>query len=304
MKWLFFILLLVNIGLFVWSYPQGDEPEPEFVRPTGVQSLILLSELGDAPVVMPKTPTTEPDPDPAADVPSLARQVAPPPSAKPAVKPEAQEPKKAESKTTERESPDDRAAAIPAEQTVQPLNDTVLTEEKADQPNIEPEPTKPPVLHCSRIGPVGKRVQADQLSLRLITLGLQPELISELSNEQQGYWVLVPPQKNRKTAVKIVRQLRKAGVSDLWRFTSGKLAHAISLGLFKGKARAEIRRKEIADKGFDVEVRPRYRQITRYWQSINYAGESPITQDKWLELVERYPGIEQEETDCQEIASH
>jgi cell division protein FtsN len=160
-----------------------------------------------------------------------------------------------------------------------------------------------PVLQCMRIGPLSKREEADKLSLNLFALGLLPELHSEISNEQEGYWALVPPQKNRATAVSIVRQLREAGVTDLWRFTSGSLAHAISLGLFRNERRAEIRKRQIEKKGFDVEVRPRYHQKTRYWLGFVISGDSPVTEAKWGELVKSFPEIEREVVDCQEIAT-
>ena len=92
-------------------------------------------------------------------------------------------------------------------------------------------------------------------------------------------------------------------MTDLWRFTSGKLAHAISLGLFKHESRAEIRRKAIAEKGFDVEVRPRYRQKTQYWLSYSYTDASSMTDGQWSELTTIFPEIERLNIDCQEIAS-
>lgn len=301
MRWLFFILLLVNIGLFVWIYPQGDESEIKTVQPVGVQSLILLSELSDDPVAIPKQ--AEPD---AVNTPASGDEMPP-------LQPQGQNdtpqqtegyglgPQLAETKSAEEVSGETLSSAA-SEEVTAPMSENELVEALPVTARLGSTP--PLILRCSHVGPLEKRAQADQLSLQLITHGLQPELISEVSNEQQGYWVLIPPQKDRNSAVKIVRQLRKAGVTDLWRFTSGKLAHAISLGLFKGVGRAEIRRKEIAEKGFDVEVRPRYRQKTQYWQSITYAGDSPLPQDKWQEMVERYPGIGQREIDCQEIASH
>ena len=151
------------------------------------------------------------------------------------------------------------------------------------------------------MGPLGKRDEAERLSLRLLALGVQTDLQTELTDEQEGYWVLIPPQENREDAVVIVNRLREAGVSDLWRFTSGSLAHAISLGLFRNESRAEIRRKAIAAKGFDPEVRPRYRQKTRYWLGFAFSGDSPVTDEHWKTIVRTYPGVEQLDVECGEI---
>ena len=45
MKWFFFLLLLANIGLFIWIYPQLSEPEVGAGLPEDVNGLTLLSEV-------------------------------------------------------------------------------------------------------------------------------------------------------------------------------------------------------------------------------------------------------------------
>jgi cell division protein FtsN len=143
-----------------------------------------------------------------------------------------------------------------------------------------------------------KRSQADKLSVSLLAMGLQTEMRTESIDQQEGYWVLIPPQHNREAAVAIVKQLREAGISDLWRFTSGSLAHAISLGLFNQESRAEVRRKDIAAKGFEAEVRPRYRQKNTYWLDFSYTGAAPLSEVDWSSIAEIYPGLVQRRVDC------
>ena len=48
MKWFFFVLLLANIGLFVWIYPQTTPSGPETNHMPGVKTLILLKEAGQS----------------------------------------------------------------------------------------------------------------------------------------------------------------------------------------------------------------------------------------------------------------
>lgn len=302
MKWLFFILLLANMGLLVWISPQGMGSESEVDQTSKEKTLLLLREIDEAALESSRKA------EEVAEINSQADWQTEPalPVEEEFVQSEAapdQNEEEAE-KISEAEFPvpvalgeieDEAPPSIKAE----PKEIKELPIEVASQPETEPEP----ILQCGSVGPVSKRAQADQLSLRLRALGLQPELNTELRNDQEGYWVLVPPQKNRRTAIKIVQRLKEAGVTDLWRFTSGDLAHAISLGLFRNESRAEIRRKSIADKGFEAEVRPRYRQKTLYWLSFSYAGDSPLKEDKWNQLEELYPTIEQRIVDCQEIAT-
>jgi cell division protein FtsN len=301
MKWLFFILLLINGGLFVWIYPQIVEPDPEVVKSTGVERLRLLSELEnsspdelvqiDAGVAVTQQAT------PASKIALTTNESLSSSGAAPEKK-----------VNTDRLSDTEFPIPIEDEKVEQesspPITGSVMLNQDDQLPAVsELAAQSAPLLQCKRVGPLGKRAEADQLSLRLRAMGLQPDLNSEVSNNQEGYWVLVPPQKNRSIAISIVKRLQKAGITDLWRFTSGTLAHAISLGLFRNESRAEIRRKAIADKGFDVEVRPRYRQKTNYWLSYSFSGGSPLSDNKWQELLQRYPGMEQVAIECQEIAT-
>ena len=306
MKWLFFILLLANIALFVWIYPQNSEP-PEVVSTPGVKSLILLSEIdpGTAKVEEPAESVVDPLPanEKLGTDPSEPKWVEDVPVDSDSIQEQINEEKEEQPSMVTGPQPDQtiEKLVLGEKEEQESFSDEFLSAQDILAESI-PEPA--PELQCMRIGPLGKRVEADKLSLNLSALGLQPELHSEISNDQEGYWVLVPPQKNRAAAKKIVKRLQEAGVTDYWRFTSGKLRHAISLGLFRNARRAEIRKQSIEEKGFEVEVRPRYRQKTLYWLGYVFTGESPVTVTKWAEMVESYPNLERDVVDCQEIATH
>lgn len=286
MKWFFFLLLLANIGLFIWIYPQLSEPEVGAGSTADIKSLTLLSEVSkvsDASLDKTKNNSVQED--------SGALMV------EPVVAPS----ESSQSKPVEEMLPEASLVQLKPEAAVE---EQVQALELLDEEEVKEEAVEETlVLHCSTIGPLAKRADADKLSLRLRAMGLQPNLNSESTNEQEGYWVLVPPQQTRAEAVGTVKRLQEAGITDLWRFTSGNLARAISLGLFRNEARAEIRRKSIAEKGFNVEVRPRYRQKTNYWLSFSFTGEPPVTEAKWAEMVKIYSGIEQRSIDCLEIAT-
>ena len=301
MKWFFYFLLVANLGLFIWIYPQSTVPEPADKLPEGVESLVLLKEL--APDTAEETWTAAVV-ETASETPMQSQQTTPAPA----------QPGVSEAVMAEESKPDmaveaavrDSLPMALAEETEMPVDggeaDFPLQGGTAQLPPPH-EPEAKPIRHCRTIGPLNKRADADKLSLRLRALGVQPEMQSESSNEQEGYWVLVPPQSSRAQAVQIVERLKQSGITDLWRFTSGRLAHAISLGLFRNEGRAEIRRKSIADKGFEVEVRPRYRQKTSYWLAYSYQGEPPLSDRKWSEILADSPEIERRDIDCQEIAS-
>jgi len=52
-----------------------------------------------------------------------------------------------------------------------------------------------------------------------------------------------------------------------------------------------------------VEVRPRYRETTRYWVGYSYQGEPPMDDQKWTGISAGIPQLERQEVDCQAIAT-
>ncbi len=308
MKWLFFLLLLINLGLFVWIYPQDNRAGTQVFLSPGVESIKLFAELEhessltveDQPQIGEKLDGRQADDTAQSKLIAEADSEVEVPNT-------AESGEAAEAVTDLPTGREQRVVSTASTTAEEVPSDPAFALESDSEPElenaIEAEPELPPLAQCSTLGPLIKRADADRLSLRLRSMGIQPELNTELSNDQEGYWVLVPPRKNRADAVRIVKRLREAGVTDLWRFTSGKLAHAISLGLFRNQSRAELRRESIANKGFEVEVRPRYRQKTTYWLSFTFYGESPFSEDVWQQLIKRTPGIDKRIVDCQEIAS-
>lgn len=298
MKWLFFLLLLINIGLFVWIYPQQPQPEPEPTHLPGVQRLVLLSEAKQAGLQTGQLPDR---------VAPHARETA---QQDQSVQPEEVTASVDGRKAAAEVSSDNRdksktASDLESQPEVMELPFTQAETDKATDPGNTGKPAKSREAvrsslprQCRRIGPLDKRNQADKLSLSLMAMGIQTDLQTESTDEQDGYWVMIPPQENRDAASAVVKRLREAGIADLWRFTSGSFANAISLGLFRTESRAEIRLKAIAAKGFDAEVRPRYRQKNAYWLNFSFSGDSPLTETDWNSIVAIYPGVEQRTVEC------
>jgi hypothetical protein len=268
MKWLFSILLIANLGMFIWLFPQRDGVSTSALQVEDIGELRLVGELED---------------DASAGAEDVLAQA--------------------------QSLPD----AVEAEEQIPPL---VMTPEEVPRtpPNVEPEaaaspdtatlvsssetPQTPAAPACGRVGAFDKRTQAELLSVRMLAQGAKTEITSESSNEQAGFWVLIPPQKDRKAAIEISKRLEAAGVSDLWRFTSGGLAHAISLGLFRDRDRAQARRDLIAEMGFDAEVRPRYREQTRYWLDYRFTGDTPLSEVRWQEISKQHPDVQRQEQPC------
>ncbi|MEW8040574.1 MAG: hypothetical protein AB2739_16405 [Candidatus Thiodiazotropha endolucinida] len=288
MKWLFFILLLANLGMFILIYPQKAEKSVENGLPD-VGELFLYEEIAAL--------KTEPS---VTDEIVLAGVNDP------------------DTDQVQQGSSDDRTETpdadlsleerAPIEPVTEPLPEVPIAEAETpaepefDMPESEnavaeiPAPDVIPV--CRSIGYLESRSDAEIISVSLRALGLKPELQSETSNEQAGVWVLIPPQATRREAIEISNRLERDGVSDLWRFTSGELVHAISLGLFRNEERAEARKNEIIDLGYEAIIKPRYRQKTKYW--LYFQEGTPTSDNKkgWNDLFAKFPDLETKETAC------
>jgi hypothetical protein len=256
MKWIFSILVIANLGMFIWLYPQADDASRRTVIPSNVGDLRLVGE--------PLAPLQQ-EPEPVA-------------------------------------SEDDAAETSSSEQDrVPPM--VVTAEQAATQTTSRREPEvaeelPPATPVCGTLGVFEKRSQAELVSVRLLAEKGKTEITAESSNQQAGFWVLIPPQENRAAAIAIAKRLEQAGITDLWRFTSGELAHAISLGLFRDLERAEARSDKINQMGFETEVRPRYREQTQYWLNYRYQGRPALQESYWKELKASFPDLERSEQPC------
>ncbi|MES9815067.1 MAG: hypothetical protein ABW155_00305 [Candidatus Thiodiazotropha sp.] len=288
MRWLFFILLLANLGMFILIYPQKAEKNLNNGLPD-VGELYLYEEIAAL--------KTEPN---TTDAVVLAGVNDP------------------DAERVQQDSSDDRTETpdaelslqgrAPAEPIAEPLPEVPIAE--AETP-AEPEfdipvsenavaeiPAAEVIPVCRTIGYLESRSDAEIVSVSLRALGLKPELQSETSNEQAGVWVLIPPQATRREAIEISNRLERDGVSDLWRFTSGELVHAISLGLFRNEERAEARKNEIIDLGYEAIIKPRYRQKTKYWLYFQEGTPTSDSKKGWNDLFAKFPDLESNETAC------
>ncbi|MBT3091679.1 MAG: hypothetical protein AB2672_01515 [Candidatus Thiodiazotropha endolucinida] len=288
MKWLFFILLLANLGMFILIYPQQAEKNVENGLPD-VGELFLFKE-----IEVLKTEPSVADDVVLADVNSPAADQVQDSSGDRTETPEADDLSSEERTPTEPiAEPQPEFPIAGAETPAEPEF------EMPDSDNAVAEMPAPEVIPvCRTIGYLESRSDAEIASVSLRALGLKPELQSETSNEQAGVWVLIPPQATRREAIEISNRLERDGVSDLWRFTSGELVHAISLGLFRNEERAKARKNEIIDLGYEAIIKPRYRQKTKYWLYFQEGTPTSDSKKGWNDLFAKFPDLEAKETEC------
>ncbi len=98
------------------------------------------------------------------------------------------------------------------------------------------------------------------------------------------YWVYLPPEKNRKQAIKTGKRLKDKKIKDFYIIREGERNNGISLGYFRNKNRAFRLEKKVKKLGFDVLVEPIYKTYTLYWLDYQLVGGADIPEA----IIEKY----------------
>lgn len=85
---------------------------------------------------------------------------------------------------------------------------------------------------------------AGQLADRALATGL-----SVTRRSESGWWVFIPPQADRNTAVKKANELRALGVTEFFIVNDGPQQFAISLGVFSSEEAAQSHLAQLRSKG-------------------------------------------------------
>jgi hypothetical protein len=87
------------------------------------------------------------------------------------------------------------------------------------------------------------------------------------------FWVYLPPYKNQKEANRQAQHLAHLGITDYVLVMTGKLKHAVSLGVYRDKASAQRRVDELHRKGYKRARIEKQRQGNkRYWLSVKMSA--------------------------------
>lgn len=121
--------------------------------------------------------------------------------------------------------------------------------------------------------------EAEALVERLRAAGNRADTGTVSDEEWVGHWVHVPEQESMEAAQAIMDRLAEAGIEDYGYVGGG--GHAISLGVYSRRERAERRRKDLEDMGFEVTIADRYRNVTRHRVVAAASPDSLPESDDW-----------------------
>jgi hypothetical protein len=125
---------------------------------------------------------------------------------------------------------------------------------------------------CFTLGPF-----RDLDKLRSLTREIKPYVITtdfrgREQREQYLYWVYLRPEKNRKKAIETGKRLKAKKIKDYYVIREGEKIHGVSLGRFRNKNSAIGLAKKVKKLGFDVIVEPVFKSYTVYWLDYQLAG--------------------------------
>lgn len=117
--------------------------------------------------------------------------------------------------------------------------------------------------------------------------GDQARVVAEEQSRPVGYWVFLPPRSSFDAARRDLARLQDAGVTDFGLVSESGMGNAISLGIYNSEERAEQRRLDLEDRGFDALMEQRFRARTYYRVQLEMSSAPDDNRVEW------------EKTDCQ-----
>ncbi len=289
MKWLFLLLLIINIGIFAWGYQHEQvKKQPAIEAGADVGDMRLISELEEDEKKEIVETTVDEDSEKTADEVGQTKQ---------------------EQRPTDEEIPDIVEKTVTAAKEEVPASEVadkkdLSIETKKEKATQEQKTEEPGVVRrCGTIGPIKDRQVAKDLVEELKESELNAKLERKIEKQQIGYWVVIPPMEDGSQAQAKIDELAQAGVKDIWHFRGGGMKDAISLGMFAKKENAVNFTQEVLKKGFKTEMRPRYLNKTMYL--VNFAIEKPgkAAQNMWHDIEQKYSKMPFSEQSCESIAT-
>ena len=260
MKWLFLLLLVVNMAIFAWGYQQEQIQPPTLEAGRDVGSMRLISEVSEEEKAESETELEQEE--------------------KKEPQPEAEEAEKIASASKDQE----------------PEKATATDQVEQSEPS-KPDPET--ISKCGVIGPIKDRQVAKEIVEDLGNAELEARLERKIDKEQIGFWVVIPPVEDGSQAQAKIDELTQVGLKDIWHFRGGGMKNAISLGMFAKKENAENFSKEVLAKGFETEMRPRYINKTRYLVKFVVSKPKNVAENMWRDVKEKYSKLPFKKQSCE-----
>jgi len=208
--------------------------------------------------------------------------------------------------------PDSAADPEPARRQINPEKMRVLQDREpagfaAAAPTPGAKPAAPPVVAQGAPAPAATTpaapgacsewggfaiAEAPKAAQALAPLALGARLVQRRSDETAGWWVFIPPQGNRATALKKTAELKALGIDDYFILQDeGKMRWAVSLGIFSTEEAARNRLEALRAKGVrSAQTGARDTAVSKIWFQVRGADAALLA--KLRESAQGFPGTE------------
>lgn len=288
MRWLFLLLLVMNLAYVSWELSRERPQQARTnVLPKGVAPIVLLSEVDGAPerAVTAAAAPAAPQGEITAKAQPGVQAAQPGPGAAPAPAAQAE-------------------AVAPVLQTA--LLDAGAPSADADSQRGSAVPAEPPVSRRSEVIPAGDLCYTlgpfkEMQTLRVVTREIKDYVVeasfrSKEEQEQTMFRVLIRPVGSKQEAQALIKELDSKKIRDHFIITEGPSKNAISLGYFSSKSRAYRHADRVRKLGFDAYAEPVFRSYTIYWLDYRIKAGEQIPQRIFDEHLQR--SAQQLSRDC------
>ncbi len=271
MRWLFLIVLFLNLAYIAWQATRPVTQSYENVQPLkNVRPIVLLSELkrqaqGTATAQIPSQQNDDADKQQSSPQIVKVEEIA-----------------EAAEITSVKKSEQIKQPALPSDENkmVAEIKPLKTPNESQQEPHMSMDEEGFAVSQeggailkesCFTLGPF-----RDLDKLRSLTREIKPYVVAtdfrgREQREQYLYWVYIQPHKNRKKAIETGNRLKAKKIKDYYVIREGEKIHGVSLGRFRNINSANRLAKKVKKLGFDVTVEPVFKSYTVYWLDYQLA---------------------------------
>lgn len=280
MRWLFLIVLFLNLAYIAWQATRPVTQSYENVQPLkNVRPIVLLSELkrqaqGTATAQIPLQKNAEVDKQQSSPQIVKVEEIA--------EAAEAAEAAEVAEIISVKKSEQIKQPVLPADENkmVAAIKSVKTPNESQEELDMSMDGAGFAGNHeggailkesCFTLGPF-----RDLDKLRSLTREIKPYVVAtdfrgREQREQYLYWVFIKPKKNRTKAIETGNSLKAKNIKDYYVIRKGEKIHGVSLGRFRNINSANGLAKKVKKLGFDVTVEPVFKSYTVYWLDYQIA---------------------------------
>ena len=266
MRWLFLIVLFLNLTYMVWQTTRPVTQSSEDVRPLkNVRPIVLLSELKQQPSPQIGEVVETAEVAEVTEITSVNKS----------------EQIKQSALTSDK---DNIVAEIKPLKTPDELQEKPLMSMDGRYFAKSQEGGAMQKESCFTLGPFRDLDKLRELIRDIKAYLVTTDFRGREERQQYLYWVYIKPETNRKKAVEVGKRLKAKKIKDFYVIRKGEKIHGVSLGRFRNKNGAYELAKKVKKLGFDVVVEPVFKTYTVYWLDYQLADGVSIPEA----LLEQY----------------